>query len=114
MDRFPVGVDLFGFRIVIATVEQNDLIGESVVGQQLNQIVLGLSGFGEDDGFLWPAQIRCHLESDFQTGQQCKPFGVFGDVDGLLVEVTQFANLMIDCSTLFCGQRRILRPRRLP
>ena len=105
----PGGVNLLRLGAGVAAVEQHGLARVRALLQQRQQVILGTSGFGEDQRFLAGAQFLQFGKGAAQRLQQGLAFGVVGDGDGLVLKGAQLGDFVRHAGQLRGRGRRFWR-----
>ena len=94
----PALEDLFGIRIVVGAVEEDDLAGVAVGFEELLEKGLGAARLGEDDGLARRGWVhRGHLpEADVERLEERAGLGVHADAAGPADVVVEFGDFFFE------------------
>ena len=88
----PVLVDALGIQVGVAAVEDGDLVGVAIIGEQFLEAGLGADRFREDDGLALAAQALGKIEGLAEHAQQGVGLGIAGNAFGEGAEILQLAH----------------------
>ncbi len=80
----PLGIDFPRSLVAVGAIEQHNILGVTMLRQQIDQIVLGAPGLGENHRLLRPAQFGRHAKTNLQSLQQRCPLCVLANLHGQL------------------------------
>ena len=80
-------------RVIVLTIQQNNVVGMTVGRQQIGQITLGTDRFGEDDRFTLAALVDDLIKRLRKGTDQLTTFGIFADFEGECAIAFQLGDL---------------------